>query len=149
MSIKITVTFQSLSAFYLNFRLHIHLQLHQHFNIYPHLYLQQITQLELRWSGLRSTIKSPKWERWTKKMITTMSPLRPINGQIYVSVIVSRLDSLACFYVALSTVSPPAIVADEHRFRSIVSYNAYIGRLAKGKEAFSAELTLCTVYKLL
>lgn len=74
-------------------------------------------------------------------MTTTMSPLRPINGHIYVSVVVSRLDILAYFYVALSTVSPPSIVADVYRFRSIASYNAYIGRLAKGKEAFSVELS--------
>ncbi len=29
---------------------------------------------------------------------------------------------------------------DEHCFRSMASYNAYIGTLATGKKAFSAEL---------
>lgn len=52
------------------------------------------------------------------------------------SAVVACLDSLTYFYVALSTISALAIIADGHHFQLITSYNAYIKIFAKRKEAF-------------
>lgn len=68
------------------------------------------------------------------------NPLCPPKRRIYVSVVVSYLNFLACFYLALCAAFPSPIIMYEHQFRFMTTYNTYIKQLPKRRAAFSVEL---------